>query len=218
MYAMLCTRPDVAYPISVTSRFQANPGMSHWTAVKNILKYLRRTKDSILVYGGDQELVVNGYTDASFQTDRDDSKSQSGFVFLLNGGAVSWKSSKQDTTADSVTEAEYLAAAEAAKESVWIKEFLTELEVVPSISGPVDLYCDNTGAIALSKEPRSHKQTRHILRRYHLIRQFVNDGWIKIKKVDGVANTADPLTKPLSRAAHELHVASMGIRRMPEWL
>jgi transposase InsO family protein len=218
MYAMLCTRPDVAYPISMTSRFQANPGMSHWTAVKNILKYLRRTKDSILVYGGDQELVVNGYTDASFQTDRDDSKSQSGFVFLLNGGAVSWKSSKQDTTADSVTEAEYLAAAEAAKESVWIKEFLTELEVVPSISGPVDLYCDNTGAIALSKEPRSHKQTRHILRRYHLIRQFVNDGWIKIKKVDGVANTADPLTKPLSRAAHELHVASMGIRRMPEWL
>jgi hypothetical protein len=170
------------------------------------------------VYGGDQELIVSGYTDASFQTDRDDSKSQSGFVFLLNGGAVSWKSSKQDTTADSVTEAEYLAAGEAAKEGVWIKEFLTELEVVPSISSPVDLYCDNTGAIAQSKEPRSHQKTKHILRRYHLIRQFVNDGWIKIKKVDGAANTADPLTKPLSRAAHELHVASMGIRRMPEWL
>ncbi|KAJ4744919.1 Transposon Ty1-NL2 Gag-Pol polyprotein [Rhynchospora pubera] len=218
MYAMLCTRPDVAHPISVTSRFQANPGMAHWTAVKNILKYLKRTKDSILVYGGDQELVVSGYTDASFQTDRDDSKSQSGFVFLLNGGAVSWKSSKQDTTADSVTEAEYLAAGEAAKEGVWIKEFLTELEVVPSISGPVDIYCDNTGAIAQSKEPRSHQKTRHILRRFHLIRQLINDGWVKVKKVDGAANTADPLTKPLSRAAHELHVASMGIRRMPEWL
>ncbi|KAJ4744212.1 Transposon Ty1-GR1 Gag-Pol polyprotein [Rhynchospora pubera] len=218
MYAMLCTRPDVAHPISVTSRYQANPGMAHWTAVKNILKYLKRTKESILVYGGDQELVVTGYTDASFQTDRDDSKSQSGFVFLLNGGAVSWKSSKQDTTADSVTEAEYLAAGEAAKEAVWIKEFLTELEVVPSISGPVDIYCDNTGAIAQSKEPRSHQKTRHILRRFHLIRQLVNDGWVKVKKVDGAANTADPLTKPLSRAAHELHVASMGIRRMPDWL
>ncbi|KAK8957861.1 hypothetical protein KSP39_PZI000571 [Platanthera zijinensis] len=217
MYAMLCTRPDVAYPISTTSRFQANPGLAHWTAVKNILKYLKRTKDSFLIYGGDQELVVSGYTDASFQTDRDDSKSQTGFVYLLNGGAVSWKSSKQDTTADSVTEAEYLAAGEAAKEGVWMKEFLTELEVVPSISGPVDLYCDNTGAIAQSKEPRSHQRTKHILWRFHLIRQFVNDGWIKVKRVDGVANTADPLTKPLSRAAHELHVASMGIRRMPEF-
>ena len=90
--------------------------------------------------------------------------------------------------------------------------------MVPSISSPVDLYCDNTGAIAQSKEPRSHQKTKHILRRFHLIRQFVNDGWIKVKKVDGAANTADPLTKPLSRAAHELHVASMGIRCMPEWL
>lgn len=77
-YAMLCTRPDVSYALSVTSRYQANPGMEHWNAAKNILKYLRRTKDMFLVYGGDSELVVNGYTDASFQTDRDDSRSQSG--------------------------------------------------------------------------------------------------------------------------------------------
>ena len=116
MYAMLCTRPDVSYALSVTSRYQANPGQEHWIAAKNILKYLRRTKDMFLVYGGDSELVINGYTDASFQTDHDDSRSQSGYVFILNGGAVSWKSSKQETTADSTTEAEYIAASEAAKE------------------------------------------------------------------------------------------------------
>ena len=111
MYAMISTRLDVAYAVSATSRHQSDPGESHWTAVKAILKYFRRTKSLFLVYGGEEELVVKGYTDASFQTDQDDSRSQSGYVFTLNGGAVSWKSSKQETVADSATEAEYIAAA-----------------------------------------------------------------------------------------------------------
>ena len=120
MYAMICTRPDIAYALSMCSRYQSCPGEAHWCAAKNILKYLRRTKDDFLVYGGDDELIAQGYTDASFQTDRDGYESQSGYVFILNGGAVSWKSSKQSTVADSTTEAEYIAACEAAKEAVWI--------------------------------------------------------------------------------------------------
>ena len=143
MYAMLCTRPDVSYALSITSRYQSDPGESHWTAVKNILKYLRRSKVMFLVYGElEDDLVVNGYTDASFQYDKDDFQSQSGYVFCLNGGAVSWKSSKQSTVADSTTEAEYIAASDAAKEAVWIKKFITGLEVVPSITNPIDVYCD----------------------------------------------------------------------------
>ena len=156
MYAMICTRPDVSYALSVVSRYQSDPGESHWTAVKNILKYLRRTKDEFLVYGGEEELGVRGYTDASFQTDQDDSRSQSGYVFIVNGGAVSWKSSKQETVADSTTEAEYIAASEAAKEGVWIRNFLIDLGVVPGSSSPLDVYCDNTGAIAQAKEPQAH--------------------------------------------------------------
>ena len=93
MYAMLCTRPDVSYALSVTSIYQSDPGMGHWVAVKNIFKYLRRTKDIFLIYG-DGDLIVEGYSDASFQSNRDDSKSQLGYMFTLNGGAVSWKSSK----------------------------------------------------------------------------------------------------------------------------
>ena len=89
MYAMISTRPDISYALSAMSRYQSDPGESHWTVVKNILKYFRRTKDVFLVYGGEEKLTVTGYTDASFQTDKDDSKSQSGFVFTLNGGAVS---------------------------------------------------------------------------------------------------------------------------------
>ncbi|KAL0440041.1 UNVERIFIED_CONTAM: hypothetical protein Slati_2487100, partial [Sesamum latifolium] len=82
-----CTRSDVAYTLSVTSRYQACTGEAHWGVVKNILKYLKRTKDMFLIYGGG-ELILEGYSDASFQPDNDDAKSQSGFVFKLNGGVV----------------------------------------------------------------------------------------------------------------------------------
>ena len=91
MYAMICTRPDVSFALSVTSRYQSCPGEGHWIAVKNILKYLRRTKDAFLVFGGVEELVVKGYTDAGFQTDKDDSRSQAGFVFCLIAGIVMLK-------------------------------------------------------------------------------------------------------------------------------
>jgi hypothetical protein len=89
MYAMLCTCLDVSYALSAMRRYQSNYGEAHWTIVKNILNYLRRTKEVFLVFRGEEELVVKGYNDASFQTDVDDSKLQSGFVCYLNGGAVS---------------------------------------------------------------------------------------------------------------------------------
>ncbi|KAK8506891.1 hypothetical protein V6N12_046252 [Hibiscus sabdariffa] len=196
---------------------KANPGEGHWIVVKNILKYLRRTKDVFLVYGGEEELRIKGYTDASFQTDKDDSRSQSGFVFCLNGGAVSWKSSKQDTVADSTTEAEYIAASEAAKEAVWIKKFITELGVIPSIADAVDLYCDNNGAIAQAKEPRSHQRSKHILRHFHLIREIIDRGDVEICKVHTDDNIADPLTKPLAQQKHDRHTESLGIRYVGDW-
>ena len=95
MYAMTCTRPDVAFALSMCSRFQSNSGDAHWCAAKSILKYLRRTKDDLLIYGGDDELVVKGFTDVSFQTDRDDFESQSGYVFILHGGAAGRARSKE---------------------------------------------------------------------------------------------------------------------------
>ena len=217
MYAMICTRPDVSYALSMTSRYQVDPGEGHWIAVKNILKYLRRTKDTFLIYGGEEELNVMGYTDASFQTDKDDFRSQSGYVYCLNGGAVSWKSSKQETVADSTTEAEYIASSDAAKEAVWMRKFISELGVVPSIKDPIELYCDNNGAIALAKEPRSHQRSKHILRRFHFIREIVERGDVKICKVPTDDNVSDPLTKPLSQQKHDRHTRSLGIRYMSEW-
>ena len=88
MYAMLCTRPDIAHAVSVTSRYQSNPCEEHWTSVKYILKYLRRTKDIFLVFGNG-ELQVQRFTDSDFMSDIDDRKSTSGSLFFYSGGAVS---------------------------------------------------------------------------------------------------------------------------------
>jgi hypothetical protein len=170
MYAMVCTRPYTSYALSVSSRYQSDPGMAHWVTVKNILKYLRRIKNLLLVYGGNEELIVNGGIDDSFMTDIDDSKSQSGYAFTLNGGAVVWKSLKQNTLAVCMIEAEYILASEAMNEAVWIKKFIEEVGVVPNAMNVMALYCDNSGVVAQAKKPRSHMKTRHIKRKYHIIR------------------------------------------------
>ncbi|KAI5425022.1 hypothetical protein KIW84_030993 [Lathyrus oleraceus] len=184
--------------------------------VKNTFKYLRRTKDSFLIYEGQEELAVIGYIGAIFQTNKDDFRSQFDYVFYLNGGVVSWKSSKQDTIVDSTTEAKYIAASSAERETDWIKKFISKLGIVPSIMDPIDLYCDDNGAIAQAKEPRTHQRSKHILRRYHLIREIIDRGDVKICKVSTLDNIADPLTKPLAQQKHDGHTRSMGIRGMPD--
>ncbi|GJT10173.1 hypothetical protein Tco_0857215 [Tanacetum coccineum] len=111
---------NVPYALAVGSIMYANPGELHWTTVKNILKYLRNTKDMFLVYGGDmkRELRVSCYTDVGYLTDADDLKSQTGYVFVLNGGVVDWKSTKQSISATSSTDAEYIVVFDASKEAV----------------------------------------------------------------------------------------------------
>ncbi|GKA21841.1 retrotransposon protein, putative, ty1-copia subclass, partial [Tanacetum coccineum] len=214
MYAVRCTRPDVAFAQNITSRFQQNPGECHWTAVKNILKYLRNTKDMFLVYGGnpEAELRVDCYCDAGFETDRDDTKSQTGYVFILNGGAVDWKSSKQSTTAMSATEAEYIAASEAAMEAVWIRKFISGLGIVPTINEPIGMFCDNSAALHFANEPGVQKGTRHYHRRYHYVRECIALGEIRFLKVHTDDNLADPFTKALPKGKLTQHARSMGLR------
>jgi hypothetical protein len=129
---------------------------------------------------------------------------------------VSWKSSKQDTIADSTMKAEYITAFEAVKEVVWIINFVSELGVVPSASSPMDLYCDNSGAIAQAKEPRAHKRDKHVLRCYHLICKIIGRGDVKVCMVHTDHNVVDPLTKPLPQPKHEVYMRSMCIRYLHE--
>ena len=126
MYAMLCTRPDIFYAVGIVNRYQFDPGEEHWIAMKHILKYLRRTRDYMLLYSSGS-LETIGSTDSDFQGDIDSRKSTYGYVFTLNGGAICWRSVKQTCISDSTTEAEYVAASEAAKEAVRLKKFLMDL-------------------------------------------------------------------------------------------
>ena len=105
-----------------------------------------------LVYGGDEELVVKGYVDASFDTDLDDSKSQTRYMYILNGGAVSWCSCKQSVVVGSTCEAEYMAASEAAQ-AIWVKEFITDLGVIPNASGPISLFVTTLELLPLPRSP-----------------------------------------------------------------
>ena len=128
MYAMVCTRPDIAHVVGVLSRFMSNPGEEHWTAVKRVFRYLRGTSDYGLCYQGrlglERVLDVRGFVDADWAGDLDQRISTSGYVFSLFGGAVSWMSKRQFVMALSTTEAEYIAATHASKEAVWFAEIV----------------------------------------------------------------------------------------------
>jgi len=217
MYAMLCTRPDICHAVGIVSRFQSNPGPNHWVAVKHIFKYLRRTRNYMLVYSG-EDLTPLGYTDSDFQSCLDSRKSTSGSVFTLGGGSVVWRSVKQTCTSDSTMEAEYVAASDASKEAVWLRKFLMDLEVVPGVDKPLRLYCDNSAAIANTKEPRYQKMSKHIDRKYHVIRSFIEEGHVEICKIASEDNMADPFTKALPAKVFEKHVEAMGMRSMSHLL
>jgi hypothetical protein len=133
----------------------------------------------------------------------------------LNGGAVSWRRYKQSVIANSTTEAEYMATSEASSEGVWIRNFISELGVVPSALDALEILCNNTGVIALAKEPRYNLKTKHINRRLYIIRDYIADGDLKICKVHTDLNVTYPLTKPLPLAKHDQHLNAMGVRLLP---
>ena len=119
---------------------------------------------------------------------------------------------------ESTIEAEYIAACEVAKELVWLKKFYVDLEVVPNMQKPLVLYCDNSGAVANSKEPRSHKRGNHIERKYHLIRENVHRGDVAIMKIASEPNLADPFTKTLPERVFTGHLEVLGLRDMSHLL
>ena len=150
----------------------------------------------MLVYGC-EDLIPIGYTDLDFQSDLDFRKSTSGCVFTLGGGAISWRSTKQSCIADSTMESEYVAACAVAKEVVWLKKFLSDIGVVRMEQVLITLFCDNSGAVAQSKDPRNHKKGKNIERKYHIIRDIIAYGDAVLAKIESANNLADPFTKAL---------------------
>jgi hypothetical protein len=207
MYAMVCTRPDIAQAVGVVSRYLSNPGRDHWEAVKWILRYLRGSSKLCLCFG-ESKPVLEGFTDADWAGDLDSRKSTSGYLFTFAGGAVSWQSKLQKCVALSTTEAEYIAANEAGKEVIWLKNYLNELGVKQA---DYVIHCDSQSAIYLSKNSMYHSRTKHIDLRYHWIRDAVLNKMFQLRKIHTDKNSSDMLTKVVPTQKLKFCIKSAGM-------
>jgi hypothetical protein len=198
MYLALTTRPDIAYAAGVLARFNSNPGLAHWQAVKHILRYLKGTVHHKLVYSpSDSSEPFITYSDSDHGGNPDNGKSTGGYVVKIGTGAVSWSSKLQTLVALSTTEAEHIAAVEAGKEIIWMRQLMGELGY--DISGPSLLRMDNQSAIAVNKNPEHHGRMKHLSLRLFWLRDAVQDGLISLTFVATQDMAADIFTKPLDR-------------------
>jgi hypothetical protein len=195
-YAATTTRIDISYAVGAVCSFAENPGYTHLLAAKRILRYLKNTKSEGLMYEKNVpgDIILTGYCDADWAGDVDGRKSHGGYVFTLGSAAVSWKSKRQSVVALSSCEAEYLSLSEAAKELVWLRGLLVDMGIPQDKSV---IYCDNQGAVALSKNPVDSKRTKHIDVRHHFVRDLWERGELVVEYVPTQSMPADFLTKPV---------------------
>ena len=218
MYACTGTRADIAFPLHELTRFLVNPGISHWNAALRVVRYLYTTKDWSLTYEGKRSLDLEledapeGYVDADGQM-ADDRKAVTGWVFIIDGGAVSWSSRSQTLVSLSTAESEYVAAVDASKEGIWIRSFISQVfePTYQIIRGPSTLHSDNQAAIAISKDHQFHARTKHIDIRYHFIRYVIEDGKIRLVYCPTEEMVADIMTKSLPSAKAKHFAIRMGL-------
>ncbi|KAI5312501.1 hypothetical protein L3X38_041674 [Prunus dulcis] len=212
MYAQVCTRPDLAFSISVLGRFQSNPGQAHWIAGKKVLRYLQRTKEYKLIYRRVEELKLEGYADADFAGCLDTQKSTSGVVFLFARGAVAWRSVKQQYISTSTMQAEFLAIYEATSIAMWLKNFMSMLKVVDSIKRPIQLWNDNSAAVYFAKGNKRSGGLRHLQLKFLSAKEKIRDGYTALDHIGTDFNIADPLNKGLPNHVFHRHVKRMGLQ------
>jgi len=217
MYAMLATRPDIAFAVGALSKFSSNPGYAHWDQAVHTLRYLVGTKDYALFFDGnsldDLSSLILGYTDSDWAGNIDTRRSTGGYVFLMCGAAVSWSSKLQSSPALSSTEAEYMACTRAAQEAIWLRQLLEQLGFKQT--KPTSLLGDNQGAIALAKNPGNHPRTKHIALRYHFIRFTISNGHILLNYIPTSDMAADGLTKGLTGDKHLTFLHMLGLKSRP---
>ncbi|CAI7737038.1 unnamed protein product [Closterium sp. NIES-54] len=211
MYPMTCTRPDLAYPLSLLARYVA-PGTHrnvHWDAVKRVLRYLCSTSGMGLVLGGRGPVVLTGHADASWVDDSATQRSSLGYTFSLGSGSVSWRSTRSSLVLSSSCEAEIYAGAMAAQELRWLTYLLTDLGEQPRF--PSVLYIDNKAMIALYQEHRLEHRTKHITLRYFLAQELQQRGQLRHAYVATRANIADIFTKALPPGDHQCFSTVFGL-------
>lgn len=206
-YLVTGSRPDIAYSVSVVSRNLSSPSALDWINVRRILCYLKRTEKAGILYSSSGTQLL-GFSDASYAEDAKDRKSTGGYVFLLNGGAVSWKAKKQPIVALSSAEAELIALSKAVQESVWLGKLESNLGVG---SLPRVIFEDNQSTIRLTKDYVYSDRSKHIDVRYFFARERVMAGELSVQYCPTSEMVADIFTKCLGKFLHYKHAASMGM-------
>ena len=198
LYISNCTRPDISYAAGMLARFSSAPTVEHMAAAKGVLRYLAGTQHDSLMYkqciNPSSTDEVKGYGDADYAGCKDSRRSTTGYVFRMNGGAVSWCSKRQAVTATSTAEAEYIAAAATVKEALWLRKLLQDLQL--AANGPMQLFTDNQAALALLTGSNSNSQrAKHIDTVYHFARERVERGEVAFNYCPSSEMPADILTK-----------------------
>jgi hypothetical protein len=203
------SRPDVKQVVGMVARFQAAPKESHVQAMKIIFRYLKGTIDIGLWYPSNNSFSLMAYSNADWEGCVDDRKITSGGEFFLGESLVAWIRKKQSSISLSTTEAEYIATVECCTQVEWMKQTLQDIKVV--FEEPTTIYCDNTSAISLSKNPVQHSKSKHIPIKYHYLRDQAENKNIKLEYVPTQEQVVDIFTKPLRRDVFEF-VGNMEIQ------
>lgn len=190
---LLHTRPDPSFAVGVLSRYMQSPRVSHGQAIKHILRYVRGTTDFGIFFPRNGSRKISGYSDSSFNIDVDDGRSTSGHVFYFSESLITWNNRLLHQRHVKLNYGSYRAA----KQAIWLQELLKEILGIKDEK--VILRIDNKSAITLTKNPVFHGRSKHILAKYHFIRECVENGQVEVEHVPGVELKADILTKPLAR-------------------
>ena len=172
------------------------------------MRYLQRTKDYMLTYRKSDQLEIIGYSDSDFVECRDSMKSTSGYIYLLAGGVISWKSVKQSIVASSTMAAEFIACYEASNHGIWLRNFVTGLRI---LDGRPQLFCDNKSAVLYSNNNRSSTKSKFIYIKFQVVKERVQSGLISIENIGTNSMIADPLTKGLPPKVFHEHTTHMGV-------
>ncbi|KAK2996036.1 hypothetical protein RJ640_002196 [Escallonia rubra] len=208
---LTATRPDIMFAASLLSRFMQAPSHFHLGAAKRVLRYIQGTIDYGIMNGRSKEVKLIGFCDSDFGGCKDDMKSTSGYCFTLGSGVFSWLSKKQQSVAQSSAEAEYVSAAIATSQAIWLRRIFHDFGQTQERK--TELFCDNKSAIAMAKNPVFHSRTRHIALKYHFIREAIEDGEIELEFCRSKEQVADIFTKALPRERFEELRQALGVQQ-----
>ena len=195
--------------LGIVARFSANPKENHLMVVKRIMRYLKGIEESCLYYKKTKKFEQRAYTDADWARNIDDRKSTSGGAFLLGKTHVTWTRKKHNCISQSTAKAKYVVVAVNCTNIVWIKQLLKGMK--EEITKPMILYCDNTSVINISKNLLMHIKTKHIIIKYHYLRESIQDKEVKVEYVNTKEQIVDIFTKALPKDSHEYQRGKIGV-------